>query len=99
MKVKTSVTLSRELLNEIDRVAGPGCNRSALIEEATRDWLRRRARDEANRHDAGIYAKLTPEQIADSDVLEHSVDPDDLGDELEKPDQPVFPGAARRASG
>jgi len=39
MKVKTSVTLSQEVLRAIDEVAGPGANRSAALEEAAAQWL------------------------------------------------------------
>lgn len=87
MKVKTSVTLSEKLLRDIDEIAGPGCNRSAVLEEAAQEWVRRQRRDEANRHDAAIYARLTPEQLADSDVADFSVDPLDLGDDVEVSDE------------
>ncbi len=82
MKVKTSVTLSRELLNEIDRVAGPGCNRSALIEEATRDWLRRRARDEAFEDEVARLNAVVdgPEP---PDVLSFTAGAEELGDQDE----------------
>lgn len=85
MKVKTSVTLSEELLRAIDEVAGPGCNRSAVLEQALTAWVRQKRREERNRHDAEIFASLTPEQVADSDVLDYSVDPFDLGDDIELP--------------
>ena len=83
MKVKTSVTLSEKLLRDIDEIAGPGCNRSAVLEQAAREWVGRRRREEANRHDAEIFKRLTPEQLADSDVVEYSVDPLDFGDDVE----------------
>mgnify|MGYP006272267081 CR=1 FL=1 len=43
MKVKTSITLSEELLEAISRETGRA-NRSALIEEATWRYLRERQR-------------------------------------------------------
>jgi metal-responsive CopG/Arc/MetJ family transcriptional regulator len=43
MKAKTSITLSEDLLAEIDRVAGPA-SRSAYIEAILRGHLRERAR-------------------------------------------------------
>jgi metal-responsive CopG/Arc/MetJ family transcriptional regulator len=43
MKVKTSITLSRELLAAIDKEKGVQ-NRSVFIEEATWRYLRRRRR-------------------------------------------------------
>ena len=45
MKVKTSVTLSEELLNAIDAQAGvEAANRSALIEQVLWDYLSSRRR-------------------------------------------------------
>jgi metal-responsive CopG/Arc/MetJ family transcriptional regulator len=44
MKRKTSVTLSEELVEELDRVAGPSDSRSAYIERVLRSHFRRRAR-------------------------------------------------------
>jgi metal-responsive CopG/Arc/MetJ family transcriptional regulator len=44
MKEKTSVTLSRDVLKGIDRLAGSKYSRSAFIERVLRDYLRRRAR-------------------------------------------------------
>ena len=39
MKVKTSITLSVELIRQIDALAGRYGTRSALIEQAVRDFL------------------------------------------------------------
>ena len=44
MKEKTSITLSRDLLTKIDRIAGTKGSRSALIERVLRKYLRERAR-------------------------------------------------------
>ncbi len=44
MKEKTSITLSREVLTQLDRLAGSKYSRSALIEHVLRDYLQRRAR-------------------------------------------------------
>ena len=82
MKIKTSVTLSEEVLRAIDEVAGAGCNRSAILEEAALAWVRLARRDAMNRHDADIFARLTPEEI-ESDVVDFSVDPFELGDDME----------------
>ena len=49
MKVKTSVTLSKEVLREVDSLLAESGNRSAFIEEALREYLqqlRRKAQDE-----------------------------------------------------
>ena len=39
MKIKTSITLSEDLVKEIDRLLGRKGNRSALVERALRDYL------------------------------------------------------------
>ena len=44
MKIKTSITLSEEVLLEIDKISGESRNRSAFIEIAIRDFLKKRAK-------------------------------------------------------
>jgi metal-responsive CopG/Arc/MetJ family transcriptional regulator len=44
MKEKTSITLSKEVLAGIDRIAGSKQARSAFIEAVLTQYLRRRAR-------------------------------------------------------
>ena len=44
MKEKTSITLSGDVLNAIDRLAGSKQSRSAFIERVLRQFLRERAR-------------------------------------------------------
>ena len=48
MRVKTSVTLAEDLVQEMDKLADRYGNRSALVEQAVRNFLaaeRQRARD------------------------------------------------------
>ena len=48
MKIKTSISLSKDLVQQIDGLASRYGNRSALIERAIRDFLaaeRKRSRD------------------------------------------------------
>jgi metal-responsive CopG/Arc/MetJ family transcriptional regulator len=54
MKEKTSVTLSKEVLNGIDRVAGSKQSRSAFIEAVLAQYLRQRARAERGARDLAI---------------------------------------------
>ncbi len=49
MKVKTSVTLSEEIVYRLDRLVGPGGNRSAVLERALDAYL---TEQERNRRDA-----------------------------------------------
>lgn len=44
MKAKTSLTLSDDLLRELDRMAGPKISRSSFIESILRDFVEQRAR-------------------------------------------------------
>lgn len=44
MKAKTSVTLSKDVLAEVDQLAGSKHSRSAFIERVLRKYLRDRAR-------------------------------------------------------
>ncbi len=55
MKVKTSITLSEDLLDEVDRAAGSE-SRSTFIEGVLRGFLRRRA--------------LSQEQARDREILD-----------------------------
>lgn len=87
MKVKTSVSLSEELLAAIDETVGSGGNRSEFIENALRRRIREIRRAERNARDREIFASLTPEQVAESDVLDYSIDPLALGDPVELSDE------------
>ena len=42
MKEKTSITLSKDVLADVDRLAGSGQSRSAFIERVLRGYLRHR---------------------------------------------------------
>ena len=54
MKEKTSVTLSKEVLAGIDRLAGAKQSRSAFIESVLAEHLRERARTERDARDVAI---------------------------------------------
>ena len=69
MRVKTSVTLSSTLLEEIDSIGG---NRSAFLERAARLYLAQVAKSGRDAKDAGLLersAKYLNEEAAD--VLEY----------------------------
>ncbi|HUJ33085.1 MAG TPA: hypothetical protein VLY23_17520 [Candidatus Acidoferrum sp.] len=51
MKEKTSITLSTDLLEQIDHVAGPKVSRSAFIEEVLRGYFRERGRRKIHARD------------------------------------------------
>lgn len=54
MKQKTSITLSEDLLEQLDQTAGPGASRSAYIERVLRRHFRRRARAAEQARDLSI---------------------------------------------
>ncbi|MBP6014120.1 MAG: hypothetical protein KBA31_17970 [Alphaproteobacteria bacterium] len=67
MKQKTSLTLSEDLLETLDKMAGPDVSRSSFVEKILRDFVdgraqaRREARETAaiNRHAARLNAEMT----------------------------------------
>ena len=76
MKVKTSITLSRELLAAVDARTGRGRGRSEFIEAAVRAFLDKSMRDERGVRDLEILerraARLNREA---ADVLTYQVIP------------------------
>ena len=57
MKVRTSVTLPRELLVEVDALAGKKHKRSAIVETALRDYVAKKNGNELNKRDIEIINK------------------------------------------
>ena len=57
MKVKISITLSEDLLDEVDRAAGSE-SRSTFIEGVLRGFLRRRALDQEQDRDREILDRV-----------------------------------------
>jgi metal-responsive CopG/Arc/MetJ family transcriptional regulator len=54
MKVKTSITLSREVMEAIDELGEESGNRSEFIEAALRSYIAQKKRDDQNRRDLEI---------------------------------------------
>lgn len=54
MKVKTSITLSGDLVEAVDKLAGQSSTRSEFIETALRAFIAQREREEKNRRDLEI---------------------------------------------
>jgi metal-responsive CopG/Arc/MetJ family transcriptional regulator len=72
MKVKTSITLSQDVLTAIDELSGTSSNRSELIETAVKRFVEQVQRERRNSRDLDIInhnaAKLNREAI---DVLDY----------------------------
>jgi metal-responsive CopG/Arc/MetJ family transcriptional regulator len=72
MKEKTSITLSREVLTGIDRIAGSRQSRSAFIEAVLLGYLRDRARAQRDARDIEIINRHAENLNSDAeDGLEH----------------------------
>jgi metal-responsive CopG/Arc/MetJ family transcriptional regulator len=61
MKEKTSITLSKEILTRIDRMAGSKQSRSAFIEAVLAQYLRQQARAQIEAHDLELINKAADE--------------------------------------
>jgi metal-responsive CopG/Arc/MetJ family transcriptional regulator len=72
MKEKTSITLSKEVLRAIDRMAGSKQSRSAFIEAVLAQYLRKQARAQIEARDLELINKATDEMSAEvEDVLRY----------------------------
>ena len=75
MKVKTSITLSEDVLKAINRLIGRNGNRSRLGEEAIRRFLSENARMKLNENDLLILNRRASELNREAlDVLQYQVD-------------------------
>lgn len=76
MKVKTSITLSEGLLEEIDRQSNRFKNRSDFIEVAVRSYITHIARQEQNAKDLAIINRRADQLNKEAtDVLAYQVIP------------------------
>ncbi|MEN6625091.1 MAG: ribbon-helix-helix domain-containing protein [Candidatus Sumerlaeia bacterium] len=72
MKIKTSITLSSDLLADIDRQGKKFRSRSEFFEAAARGYLSQLARIEADRRDLEIISKRAARLNAEAgDVLSY----------------------------
>jgi len=75
MKVKTSITLSEDLIREIDELSSRYGNRSALIEKAIRDFLTAEAKRSRDLQDMEILNRRADALNKEAeDVLSYQVD-------------------------
>ncbi len=72
MKEKTSITLSREVLAQVDQLAGERYSRSALIERVLRKYFRDRQRAALHARDLERINRAADELNAEAlDVLQY----------------------------
>ena len=75
MKIKTSVTLSEELLHQMDAFLGQYGTRSALIEQAVRDFLATAAQHARDTQDLTILNRRAEALNAEAeDVLAYQIE-------------------------
>ncbi len=76
MKIKTSITLSEDLLETVDRLALDYKNRSEFIEFALRKMIAQMNREQQDERDVAIINQHLEELNAEAeDVLEYQVIP------------------------
>jgi metal-responsive CopG/Arc/MetJ family transcriptional regulator len=74
MKEKTSITLSKEVLTGIDRIAGSKQSRSAVIEAVLTQYLRKHARARIEARDLELINRAADELNEEvEDVLRYQV--------------------------
>ncbi|MGQ9571112.1 MAG: ribbon-helix-helix domain-containing protein [Thermodesulfovibrionales bacterium] len=74
MKVKTSITLSAELIQSIDELFGGRKNRSEFIEKAVRDYVERQTQIKRDLRDLDILNKNADKLNREAeDVLHYQV--------------------------
>ena len=77
-KMKTSLTLSREVIRGIDRVAGRNRSRSSLVDAVLRGYLAQLERAEVNARDLELLNRHADELNAEAeDVLEFQTLPEE----------------------
>jgi metal-responsive CopG/Arc/MetJ family transcriptional regulator len=75
MKVKTSITLSAELIRQIDAMVSHYGTRSALIEQAVREFLAAQAKRTREAQDLEIFNRRAEALNAEAaDVLSYQVE-------------------------
>jgi len=76
MKAKSSVTLSKEVLKAVDRLAGSKNSRSAVIEAAVRNYLKERERAFIYAHDLEILNRAADRLNREAEeTLDYQADP------------------------
>ena len=81
MKQKTSITLSSDVLAEIDREAGSRASRSAFIENVLREYLRAKVREAINARDLELINANLDSLIRETQDLEEYQAPIEWEDE------------------
>jgi metal-responsive CopG/Arc/MetJ family transcriptional regulator len=81
MKQKTSITLSSDLLKEIDRMAGSKASRSAFIENVLREFFKAKVREAISARDLELINAHVDSLIRESQELDEYQAPIEWEDE------------------
>lgn len=74
MKIKTSVTISDDVLRDVDAFSGPSSNRSEFIENAIKRFIEHLRRERRNTHDLEIINRRAKKLNREaSEVLKYQV--------------------------
>ena len=74
MKIKTSVTISEDVLKAVDAFSGPHSNRSEFIETAVRRFVEHLRRERRNAKDLAIINRRSKRLNREAlEVLEYQV--------------------------
>jgi metal-responsive CopG/Arc/MetJ family transcriptional regulator len=76
MKEKTSITLSKEVLTGIDRIAGSKHSRSAFIEAVLSEYLRKQARAQIEARDLDLINRAADEMNSEVEDILRYQDPE-----------------------
>ncbi len=75
MKVKTSITLSEEIIKSIDELFGVQKNRSEFIEKAVKDFIDKEVQKKRDLEDSNILNRNADKLNKEAeDVLSYQVD-------------------------
>lgn len=75
MKVKTSITLSKDIVEKIDSLSESYGNRSGLIEKAVRDFIAAREKMDRDQNDLELINRQADTLNSEAaDVLSYQVD-------------------------
>ena len=75
MKVKTSITLSEDVLHEIERILPDSTSRSTFIEKAIRNFLKQKRRGQQEKKDMEIINQVAKRLNKEaSNVLSYQVE-------------------------
>jgi metal-responsive CopG/Arc/MetJ family transcriptional regulator len=81
MKEKTSITLSSDVLTQVDRTAGSKASRSAFIESVLREYFKAKVREAINARDLELINAHADYLVRESHELDEYQAPIEWGND------------------